>query len=771
MKAITYREAAPELLKMGYSPIPILPGSKKCVKPGWNGHIDPDPGQVEEWCGTDPDCGIGLVCGHVAGIDIDVYDPKIAEACANRVVELSDGEPLLRFGRRPKRLFLFQVIGGNFSKLVTPEFTIGEVDNNKVEILAKGQMFVAFAVHPETKQPYDWPERSPLEIRRSDLPAIREEGAQMIRDDLARLIEDMGGVRKNRNANTRQTVGDQKKRVLSDQDWEELEEALSYIDPEPRDNWIAVGHALKIELGDAGLDPYQTWSRTRPDGTTPANYQGEKDVAKTWSSFKPKRTSLNVIWQLSAAAGYSRPEPGGTENNEDILSMIEDLNQEWFVVVESGKVFVCRQRVDLGTRHEYLEYCTPEEFHKIFANKTCLRNGKYQKTSRVWFEHARRREYPFGTVCDPTEKAGNGYFNTWRGFAISVADEDPSPLIEHIEQTIASGDLDLAEYTKGWLAQAVQKPGILAGTVLVLRGRQGTGKGVLATAMLNIFGKHSQHISQSEHLVGRFQSHLEDCLFLFADEAFFPGDPKIKGQLKSLVTERLLTIEAKYRPPKMVRNHLSILMASNEDFVVPAEIDDRRFVVLDVSDSHRNDETYFSTLWDVVDGPRLSGFLKYLLQYDLSDFDIRQIPETAARSEQKTFMFNSGMKFIFWALQRGSFYANYETEEFNDHSDWHEFRSTQLLYALYERWYRMERYKSKKLGLAEVGKLFAKFAEHSRPSGNQVISINGEKGERPHGYAFGDLDSARFNFEGAFDVPHIDWSDQYLVPIEEEVPF
>ena len=66
--------------------------------------------------------------------------------------------------------------------------------------------------------------------------------------------------------------------------------------------------------------------------------------------------------------------------------------------------------------------------------------------------------------------------------------------------------------------------------MLVLRSGQGTGKGLLGTAMLRIFGKHGHHIAQAEHLVGRFQGHLEDCVFLFADEAIFPGDPEIKGQ-------------------------------------------------------------------------------------------------------------------------------------------------------------------------------------------------------------------------------------------------
>ena len=97
-----------------------------------------------------------------------------------------------------------------------------------------------------------------------------------------------------------------------------------------------------------------------------------------------------------------------------------------------------------------------------------------------------------------------------------------------------------------------------------------------------------------------------------AAKTFFAEDPKIRGQLKSLITEPYRTMEAKYRAPKMVKNHLSVLMASNEQFVVPAELEDRRFVVLDVSDKYKHgrdgSEEYFAPLWKAVKGDRLGGF-------------------------------------------------------------------------------------------------------------------------------------------------------------------
>ena len=86
-----------------------------------------------------------------------------------------------------------------------------------------------------------------------------------------------------------------------------------------------------------------------------------------------------------------------------------------------------------------LEYFRPDEFDKALANQTCIVNNRNQKVSRLWFNHPERCEYPFGTICDPTGNVDARYFNTWRGFAVSANDEDPSAMVEHIDAVIADG--------------------------------------------------------------------------------------------------------------------------------------------------------------------------------------------------------------------------------------------------------------------------------------------------------------------------------------------
>ena len=61
---------------------------------------------------------------------------------------------------------------------------------------------------------------------------------------------------------------------------ETIRAALACIPPDiPRDEWARVGMALKSELGKAGLELFEAWSR-------PAESFDEKSLRATWQSIK-----------------------------------------------------------------------------------------------------------------------------------------------------------------------------------------------------------------------------------------------------------------------------------------------------------------------------------------------------------------------------------------------------------------------------------------------------------------------------------------------------
>jgi hypothetical protein len=172
--------------------------------------------------------------------------------------------------------------------------------------------------------------------------------------------------------------------------------------------------------------------------------------------------------------------------------------------------------------------------------------------------------------------------------------------------------------------------------------------------MLKIFGPHALPVSQSKHLTGGFSGHLQHCCFLFLDEAFWAGDVQAEGRLKTLITEKTITIEPKYFAPFQVPNLLHILISSNNDWVVPAGPHARRYAVFKVSEEHMNDFAYFSALHAELDNGGVEAMLYDLLALDLGNWHPREIYKTAALMEQKAHSLRGLDAWIESILQEGS---------------------------------------------------------------------------------------------------------------------
>ena len=262
----------------------------------------------------------------------------------------------------------------------------------------------------------------------------------------------------------------------------------------------------------------------------------------------------------------------------------------------------------------------------------------------AWLVHERRRTYTGGIRFLPSGPCPPEVFNLYRGFGIEPR-EGPWDLIHtHLLDVICAGDQANYDWLLRWLARCVQQPGEQAESAVVLRGEEGSGKSMLGQLMAVIFGSHFFQISQARHLVGNFNSHLLDVLFLFADEVDFAGHHGA-GTLKSLITDDMMTIEPKGLPAFLVRNRLKPMISSNSTWVVPVSVEARRFFILDVPNSKKGQPGYFHALAAAIKGPEAPAFLHHLLGLDLTDFDHRNPPHTKALNVQKMLSSNSFQKY------------------------------------------------------------------------------------------------------------------------------
>ena len=271
----------------------------------------------------------------------------------------------------------------------------------------------------------------------------------------------------------------------------------------------------------------------------------------------------------------------------------------------------------------------------------------------AWLNHARRRNYDRIALI-PDGPCPPDVYNLWRGFGVEPRAGSWSTIEAHLWSVICSRRDQYYEWLLGWLAYGVQHPGRQAEVAVVLRGLKGTGKGLVGQMLMRLFKGHSLHITHPKHLVGNFNAHLVDALFLFLDEAFWAGDKQSEGTLKALITERALMIEPKGVDSFQMPNRLKILMSSNNDWVVPASADERRYFVLDVPDTRKGDSAYFTKLATAIEGDELAFLLHDLMQIDLADFDHRNPPHTEGLNKQKLIGADSVQKFWMDCLTSGA---------------------------------------------------------------------------------------------------------------------
>ena len=96
-----------------------------------------------------------------------------------------------------------------------------------------------------------------------------------------------------------------------------------------------------------------------------------------------------------------------------------------------------------------------------------------------------------------------------------------------------------------------------------------------------------------------------------------------------------MSIEPKRRALYVADNCVHLMMATNNDWAIPAGHSARRFFVLDVNESHAQNSKHFKAIVSELDNGGREAFLDYLLKIDIPDFVVGDVPKTKALGEQK----------------------------------------------------------------------------------------------------------------------------------------
>jgi 5S rRNA maturation endonuclease (ribonuclease M5) len=392
----------------------------------------------------------------------------------------------------------------------------------------------------------------------------------------------------------------------------------------------------------------------------------EKGDVSDWLKAGGTIEQLKVLME---AAPEWKPEP-----EDDHLAK---LNERHAVVMIGGKCIVMNEVIDPVFNRPDITFSSVFDFKNYYSNikTSVIRDGKpkVESVGKVWLESPERRQYA-GIVFAPGQDIP-GFYNLFRGFAVKPQKGDWSLMRNHIREIIADGNEEYFQYLLAWMSRLVQDPGgERAGVSIALRGEMGTGKGCFASQFGEIFGTHFLHITNPVHLVHRFNSHLKDCLLCFVDEGIWAGDKTAEGVLKGMITEKHIVCEPKGKDAFLVKNHIHLIIASNSEWIVPAGFDERRFLVLDVSNKRKQDHEYFGAIFGQMDHGGREAMLYDLLEMK-SDVDLRKVPRTGALLDQVICTMPTAHKFWLERLRAGTL--------LDEHREWEPYVITEKLYQAY----------------------------------------------------------------------------------------
>jgi hypothetical protein len=314
---------------------------------------------------------------------------------------------------------------------------------------------------------------------------------------------------------------------------------------------------------------------------------------------------------------------------------LEEVNQDFAVVVIGGKVRIARWMPNpLMPEAQMIEFMQEADFIRLFVNRKVIVDSRSTTQGIAWLHHPDRREFTGGVLFAPGAEHSSKHLNLWTGFAIKPKRGPVKPFLDFILSVIADRDEELNQFIIAWLSDAVQNPGKRPGTALVLRGGQGVGKSFYGETICGLYRCHAMELTDPRHLTGNFNSHLLDKAMIFVDEGAF-GHSAAINKLKNIVTSERMIVEPKGVDSFETRNCLRVIIVGNDKKLISAAGDERRYAVIDVGDSRKEDHEYFAGLAEWRDNGGISALLYYLKNYDCSGTNLRTAPRNDALLEIK----------------------------------------------------------------------------------------------------------------------------------------
>ncbi len=294
-----------------------------------------------------------------------------------------------------------------------------------------------------------------------------------------------------------------------------------------------------------------------------------------------------------------------------------------------------------------------DAYEVVYVNPTVMRDKL--KSVKLWKEE--RKQITAWNVLDNNSSQltvrgvlfnshDPSIYSLFRGHKYNAkVDPDMSVIrnfLEFTKHVIAGGKQNVYEYILNWISLIMQKPGIKTGTVIILKGLQGTGKGTFTDTLSEMLSPYAaKNVTNMDQITGNFNAVIEGRSLIVLNEVKNAGTDRYANYdaLKSIISEAAIWINEKCQPRHESENVANFIFCTNNWRPVKLDNDDRRYMVLDVAGGYRGNFKYWNELRNTMYDdwkPRSKFFdslTSYFIQRDISDFNVRVVPWTEEKAD------------------------------------------------------------------------------------------------------------------------------------------
>ncbi|MBR6907133.1 hypothetical protein IKN40_01135 [bacterium] len=307
---------------------------------------------------------------------------------------------------------------------------------------------------------------------------------------------------------------------------------------------------------------------------------------------------------------------------------------------EEGEDYFIEKGKDMNGMYTF-RYVKVDTIHRklkeieLYKETITTKGGKEKEVTRTaWDAFVKyKRFFNFNAVRFNSPE--DDVINYFYGYKYNELDTEDLAVINDflllVRVGISDNDWRVYNYILNWIAYMIQHPGSATRVAIILKGTQGAGKNTFTDIISTLLTRYAQaNVTRLEELTGRFNTVLENCMFMVLNEMKTARDEYVQNidALKSIITDPTYRIEEKFQPARVVDNVCNFIFISNHSKPIIIPPNDRRYLVVRVSetiklynnqllvDLHHKDSNFYDNL------------LTFFLHRDISKFDPTDIPIT-----------------------------------------------------------------------------------------------------------------------------------------------